>query len=179
MCTWTSPDKVYFRFRLPQRLTDVLKRSRLQRQSIYSSTLQAITYWKSVPHKLIGTMRWPKACCPILVSMIYKARAMAVTSFRKCPWNGSITRPGPGSGYLNLIFTPHIGKTNTELSVGGMAGINRGTTIFNHYSLTRYFQTGNQRYTQLNPPITALNPAAAGQAHTSANPNTYYLLMEV
>lgn len=166
-----TSDSVYL-----NRLTDVLERSRVQKQSIYSSTLTG-------DHSLSNLFRinWiafyalAKSNVPDMAEFDVQSKGDGNYIVQKMSREWQHNKDQDVSGYLNLYFTPHFGNTNTELSVGGMYRHKSRDNYFNHYSLDPVLSNGQpQVYTSFNQANYSFNPAAAGQgAITTANPNTY------
>jgi outer membrane receptor protein involved in Fe transport len=169
--TRLTADSVYL-----NKITDLLSRSRLQRQTIYNSTLQG-------EHLLAETFRlsWTgsyalaKSNVPDMAEYDRQSKGDGSYIVQKMSREWQHNTDQDLAAYLNMAYAPHIGNTHTELSFGGMYRHKSRDNYFNHYTLDPVLVNGQpQVYSSFNAANYSFNPAANGQgAITTANPNTY------
>ncbi|MEP6749650.1 MAG: TonB-dependent receptor [Bacteroidota bacterium] len=164
-------DSVYL-----NKITDILWRSRLQRQGIYNSTLQG-------DHTLTGNFRvfWTGSYAiassnvPEMAEFDRQSKGDGNYIVQKMSREWQHNTDKDLSGYLNFAYTPHIADAQPEFSFGGMYRHKTRDNYFNHYSLDPVLVGGQpQIFSNFNAANYSFIPAENGQgAITTANPNTY------
>ncbi len=165
-------DSVYL-----NKLSDNFTRSRLQKQSIYSSTLQG-------DHKIldqfhinwIGVYANAKSKVPDMAEYDYQSATTPgkyIVQKMSRIWQANTDRDL--AGYLNLVFTPHLSSLKPELSLGGMYRHKTRNNYYNDYSLSPTLTGGlPQTWTDINSAQYQFSPASLGTGDvTTTNPNTY------
>lgn len=164
-------DSVYL-----NRITDVLWRSRLQRQGIYNSTLQG-DHVLSDQFRLnwTGSYAMAKSNVPDMAEYDKQSKGDGGYIVQKMTREWQHNTDQDLAGYLNMIYAPHIADTHTELSFGGMYRHKTRDNYFNHYSIDPVLTNGQpQVFSSFNAANYSFSPAGNGQgAITTANPNTY------
>lgn len=166
-----TSDSVYL-----NRLTDILWRSRIQKQSIYSSTLIGDHSLSSLLRvNWIASYALAKSSVPDMAEFDIQSKGDGNYIVQKMSRIWQHNKDQDVAGYLNLYFTPHIGNTNTELSIGGMYRHKSRDNYDNHYSLDPVLSGGlPQVYTSFNAANYQFTPVSEGQgATTTTSPNNY------
>ena len=170
--TRSTYDSVYL-----NKLSDNLMRSRLQKQSIYSSTLigdhtlsnQFKVSWK-------GTYAVAKSAVPDMAEYDYQSGSTPGTYIVQNLsriWQHNTDKDI--AGYLDLLYTPSIAGQKVEFSLGGMYRNKSRDNYYNDYSLSPVLTGGQpQQWKDYNDATYSFSPAGNGAGTiTTANPNTY------
>ncbi|MFL9482843.1 TonB-dependent receptor domain-containing protein [Chitinophagaceae bacterium LWZ2-11] len=170
--TRSTYDSVYL-----NKLADNLMRSRVQKQSIYNSTLRGDHVLSNTFNfNWIGTYSLAKGATPDMAEYDYQSGVNTqggyIYTTQKMSRNWQHNKNQDLAGYLNMFYTPTIAGTNVEFNFGGMYRHRTRDNYYNPYSLSP--QTNGQLWTGFNAANYTFTPAnnALGSI-TTANPNTY------
>jgi TonB-dependent receptor len=161
-------------------LTDNLMRSRLQRQSIYNSTLQGDHVLSSVFRiNWIGSYAIAKSAVPDLAEYDYQSskdnqgKYTYITQTMSREWQRNTDKDL--AGYLNLFYTPTIAGQAVEFNVGGMYRHKTRDNYYNPYSLQPSLIGGaRQTWTSYDDAQYEFSPVSKSMGSiTSMNANTY------
>ncbi len=164
-------DSVYL-----NKITDILLRSRLQRQSIYNSTLRGDhTISDHFQLNWIGSYALAKSNVPDMAEFDRQSKGDGSYIVQKMSREWQHNTDQDLAGYLNMDYTAKVGSLQQVLSFGGMYRHKSRDNYFNHYNLEPILVNGQpQVYSNFNAANYAFSPAANGTgAITTANPNTY------
>lgn len=158
-------------------LTDNLMRSRLQKQSIYNSTLQGDHVLSSVFRiNWIGSYAIAKSAVPDLAEYDYQSNKdhgyTYITQTMSREWQRNTDKDL--AGYLNLFYTPTIAGKAVEFDFGGMYRHKTRDNFYNPYSLKPSSINGSrQTWTSYNDALYEFLPGGSVGSTTSMNANTY------
>ncbi|MBS1562867.1 MAG: TonB-dependent receptor plug domain-containing protein, partial [Bacteroidetes bacterium] len=164
-------DSVYL-----NKLSDNLMRSRTQRQSIYSSTLQGDHILGSrFRMGWTGSYALAKGAMPDMAEYDVQSKGAGVFIVEKMSRQWQHNTDQNLAGYLNFYFTPSIAQTHAELSWGGMYRHKSRNNYYNDYSLSPVLTNSQpQVFSNFNSANYLFSPANLGTgAVSTANPNTY------
>jgi outer membrane receptor protein involved in Fe transport len=170
--TRSTYDSVYL-----NKLSDNLMRSRMQKQSIYSSTLQGDHTINSVFRvNWTGVYAYAKSQVPDMGEYDYQSSTTPgryIVQKMSRIWQHNTDKDL--AGYLNFIMTPTISNSKPEISVGGMYRHKTRDNYYNDYSLSPTLVGGLPQYwTDFNSAQYQFSPASNGAGDvTTTNPNTY------
>ena len=170
--TRSTYDSVYL-----NKLSDNLMRSRLQKQSIYSSTLIGDhTLSSRFRVNWTGTYAIAKSAVPDMAEYDYQSGSTPgtyVVQDLSRIWQHNTDKDI--AGYLNLFYTPSIAGKKVEFSLGGMYRNKSRDNYYNDYSLSPVLTGGQpQPWIDYNDAVYNFSPAGNGAGSvTTANPNTY------
>jgi outer membrane receptor protein involved in Fe transport len=157
-------------------LTDNLMRSRMQKQSIYNSTLQGDHVLSNVFRiNWIGSYAIAKSAVPDLAEYDYQSNRDNgygyITQTMSRDWQRNTDKDL--AGYLNMFYTPTIAGTTVEFDFGGMYRHKSRDNYYNPYSLKPAAVNGSSRqiWTSYNNATYDFLPG--NSMDNSTNPNTY------
>jgi hypothetical protein len=158
-------------------LTDNLMRSRMQKQSIYNSTLQGDHVLSNVFRlNWIGSYAIAKSGVPDLAEYDYQSNRdngqySYITQTMSREWQRNTDKDL--AGYLNMFYTPTIAGETVELDFGGMYRHKSRDNYYNPYSLKPASVNGSSRqvWTSYNNATYDFLPGSS--MDNSMNPNTY------
>ncbi len=162
------------------RLTDYFMRSREQKQSIYSSSLHGDDIISKTFHfNWTGTYAIAKSKVPDMAEYNYENTDSTAINGKYIPikmtriWQHNSDKDL--AGYLNMYFTPTVGKMAPELSFGGLYRHKTRDNYYNSYLLKPVIINGSTpRWVDNNSARFEFSPASQGTgAVSTANPNTY------
>ncbi len=165
-------DSVYL-----NKLSNNLVRSRLQKQSIYASSLKGEHTLSPVfSLNWIGSYAVAKSNVPDMAEYNYQSGIVPgtfITQKLSRIWQHNTDKDL--AGYLNFVITPNIKALNPQLSVGGMYRHKTRDNYYNDYSLSPVLVGGlPQQWTGFNDAAYQFSPAALGTGNISVfNTNTY------
>jgi len=170
--TRSTYDSVYL-----NKISDNLMRSRLTKQSIYSSTLKGEhTLGSQFFVSWTGTYALAKSAVPDMAEYDYQSDTMPgrykVQGLSRI-WQHNTDRDL--AGYLNLQYAPTMAGQKVEFAAGGMYRNKKRDNYYNEYSLDPVLVGGLPQYwTNYDDAQYTFNPADKGKGSiTTANPNTY------
>lgn len=170
--TRSTYDSVYI-----NKLSDNYMRSRLQKQYIYSSTLQGIHRLSNVfSINWTGVYAYAKSAVPDMAEYNYQSATTPgqfIVQKMSRTWQRNTDKDL--AAYLNLIASPKLASLKPELSVGGMYRHKTRDNYYNDYSLSPTLSNGLPQYwTSFNAAQYQFSPASLGTGDiTTTNPNTY------
>jgi outer membrane receptor protein involved in Fe transport len=158
-------------------LSDNLMRSRLQKQSIYNSTLQGDHVLSNVFRiNWIGSYAIAKSAVPDLAEYDYQSNRdngqyTYITQTMSRDWQRNTDKDL--AGYLNMFYTPTIAGKSVEFDFGGMYRHKSRDNYYNPYSLKPAAVNGSSRqiWTSYNNATYDFLPGSS--MDNSTNPNTY------
>ena len=170
--TRSTYDSVYL-----NKLSDNYMRSRSQKQSIYSSTLQGDHNFSPIFRlNWIGTYANAKSQVPDMAEYDYQSATTPgqfIVQKMSRIWQHNTDRDL--AGYLNLLFSPKLSTFKPQISAGGMYRHKTRNNFYNEYSLSPVLVGGQpQHWTDFNSAQYQFSPVSLGTGDvTTANPNTY------
>lgn len=170
--TRSTYDSVYL-----NKLSDNFMRSRLQKQSIYSSTLQGNHILNQFfRFNWTGTYASAKSKVPDMAEYDYQSATTPgkyIVQKMSRTWQHNADRDL--AGYVNFLFTPTLSTLHPQFSIGGMYRHKSRNNYYNDYSLSPVLVGGLPQYwSDFNSAQYQFSPASLGTGNiTAANPNTY------
>jgi hypothetical protein len=170
--TRSTYDSVYL-----NKLSDNYVRSRLQKQSILSSTLQGNHIVSRLFHfNWTGAYAFAKSQVPDMAEYNYQSATTPgkfIVQKSSRIWQHNTDRDLVA--HLNLFFTPKFSKLSPEFLIGGMYRHKSRNNYYNEYSLSPVLAGGQpQFWTDYNSAQYQFSPAGLGTGDvTTTNPNTY------